>query len=282
MDPYSVLGIPKDANEETIKKKYKKLALQFHPDKNPDPEASEKFKEISQAYKKITSKTDDEIHNEFPDLSSIFQMFSGQGIQRFANMFKPKGPSVSTNLTLELEEIFLGGSFDVYYDVSRGTGQIKQEIFSRQVGPMTIQEVVMTPEMTTTKESTKVSVYSCYDPESGPIILQNFINYNNGIKGDLLVHVVQKEHPIFSRKHSDLIIKIEITLKEALVGFEKSIKHLDHTEIKINCKSVIFPDSEKIIQGSGLNEEGSLIIKFIVKFPTELTPVQKEKLKEIL
>ena len=50
-DYYEVLGISKSANAEEIKKAYRKLAIQFHPDKNPDnPEAEEKFKEAAEAY----------------------------------------------------------------------------------------------------------------------------------------------------------------------------------------------------------------------------------------
>ena len=51
-DYYEVLGVPKDATEEQIRKAYKKLALRWHPDKNPDnkKEAEEKFKEINEAY----------------------------------------------------------------------------------------------------------------------------------------------------------------------------------------------------------------------------------------
>jgi len=49
-DYYEVLNVPRDASEEDIKKAYRKLALQFHPDRNKSPEAEEKFKELSEAY----------------------------------------------------------------------------------------------------------------------------------------------------------------------------------------------------------------------------------------
>jgi molecular chaperone DnaJ len=49
-DPYEVLGVKKEANQEEIKKQFRKLALDFHPDRNKDPGAEEKFKEISAAY----------------------------------------------------------------------------------------------------------------------------------------------------------------------------------------------------------------------------------------
>jgi len=56
MDNYRVLGLSPDATDEDIRKKWKKLALKYHPDKNPDLRAEEKFKEISQAYQTITKE----------------------------------------------------------------------------------------------------------------------------------------------------------------------------------------------------------------------------------
>src|SRR5690554_5029929 len=49
-DYYSILGVDRNATKEEIKKAFRKLAMQYHPDKNPSPEASEKFKLINQAY----------------------------------------------------------------------------------------------------------------------------------------------------------------------------------------------------------------------------------------
>lgn len=53
-DYYKTLGIPKSANEEEIKKAYRRMALRFHPDKNKDANAEEKFKEIAEAYEVLS------------------------------------------------------------------------------------------------------------------------------------------------------------------------------------------------------------------------------------
>lgn len=53
-DYYKTLGIPKCSNEEEIKKAYRRMALRFHPDKNKDANAEEKFKEIAEAYEVLS------------------------------------------------------------------------------------------------------------------------------------------------------------------------------------------------------------------------------------
>ena len=53
-DPYEILGVPRDADADTIKKAYRKLARQLHPDVNPDPETQERFKEVTRAYEVLS------------------------------------------------------------------------------------------------------------------------------------------------------------------------------------------------------------------------------------
>lgn len=92
-DYYEILGIDKNASKAEIKKAYRKLALKFHPDKNPDKDAEEKFKDISEAYAVLY---DDEKRNRYDQFghAGIDQQYSTEDIFRgadFSDIFRDFG-----------------------------------------------------------------------------------------------------------------------------------------------------------------------------------------------
>ena len=83
-DYYDVLGVNKDADKREIKKAYRKLALKFHPDKNPSKEAEEKFKEISEAYAVLSDSEKRQMYDQYGH-AGIDQQYSSEDIFRNAD-----------------------------------------------------------------------------------------------------------------------------------------------------------------------------------------------------
>jgi len=97
----------------------------------------------------------------------------------------------------------------------------------------------------------------------------------------------QKKHRIFTRDGNDLHMNMEISLKEALLGFEKTYKHLDGHEFEVAKTGVTRPMSVKKIKGEGMplhgtpSEFGNLHVKFTVVMPSSISPEQAEVIKTL-
>eukprot|EP01112_Ceratiomyxa_fruticulosa_P010806 TRINITY_DN286_c0_g1_i5.p1 TRINITY_DN286_c0_g1~~TRINITY_DN286_c0_g1_i5.p1 ORF type:complete len:115 (+),score=23.70 TRINITY_DN286_c0_g1_i5:306-650(+) len=96
---YDTLGVQPDANESDIKKAYRKMAMMYHPDKNPEPDAAEKFKEVSRAYEILSDKEKRETYDRYGEdamngsggagfsAEDIFSQFFGGGMKKRTSLF---------------------------------------------------------------------------------------------------------------------------------------------------------------------------------------------------
>ena len=118
---YEVLELSKDATSDEIRKAYKRLACEYHPDRNKSPDAEEKFKEISKAYKVLSEPESKSKYDQFGEEglegfesnfnpSSFFQQFFSGNMGNMGNFFQENNdvPPVETVIEATLEEIFTG------------------------------------------------------------------------------------------------------------------------------------------------------------------------------
>jgi DnaJ-class molecular chaperone len=107
------------------------------------------------------------------------------------------------------------------------------------------------------------------------------------VPGDVVMTLKQKKHRTFTRDKDDLHMSLEISLKEALLGFEKTYKHLDGHEFEVVKTGVTKPMSVKKIRGEGMpqhgtpSEFGDLHVKFTVVMPTSITPEQAKVIETL-
>lgn len=104
-DYYEILGVPRNATQEDIKKAYRRLARKYHPDFNKDPQAQEKFKEINEAYQILSDPEKRKLYDQYGHSA-----FSAQGGEGFAQEV------FSTNIGDILEEVFRGFGFEDIFE----------------------------------------------------------------------------------------------------------------------------------------------------------------------
>ncbi|KAK8802042.1 hypothetical protein WA158_006437 [Blastocystis sp. Blastoise] len=106
--------------------------------------------------------------------------------------------------------------------------------------------------------------------------------------GHIIVHLEQQPHRLFTRDQDNLRITLTITLKEALLGWSKTITHLDGHKVTFGNQDITKPGQVLTINEEGMpkhnfpSEKGDLLVTVKVKFPKTLTNEQKEQLKSIL
>ena len=168
VDYYAVLGVNRDVDEDALKKSYRKLALKWHPDRNPTNKstAEKKFKEISEAYEVLSDKNKRAIYDQFgeeglkggmPPPESGFGgaggafegRFPGGSFHQFGSMGGPGGRPFRPSRPEDIFAQFFGGSFGhgmfeeedegPFASFGRGMGQGNQ-VLRRQL-PLTLEEL---------------------------------------------------------------------------------------------------------------------------------------------
>ena len=277
-DYYQLLAVSKGASDDEIKKAYRKLALQYHPDRNKEASASEKFKEVTKAYEVLSDPQKRQTYDQYGTAAFEQGGPSGQGPFGGGNPFGGQnGPFTYTtsggdggdfggfNDPFEIFEQFFGGASPF------GRAQPRRQVYSLGV---TFMEAVHGTEK-------KVTI----DGKQQTIKIPAGVDNNSRIRFEAYDVVIQVEQDKkFTREGYDIVTQEEINFIQATLGTELEVETIDE-KVKVKIPSGTQPNTVirlkdrgvKHLRGSG---RGDHYLRIKVAIPKHVTGKQKELLQE--
>lgn len=302
-DYYTVLNVSRSATPEEMKKSYRKLAMQFHPDKNPgDKKAEEKFKELNEAYDVLSDPKKREAYDQF-GFAGAQGGFGGAGENPFGGSgpfggFRQGGPGGPGGDPFQ--DIF----GDVFGDIFGGRGagpsagprrgKATRGADLRYTLNITLEESAIGTEKTVhfvrqnkgKEESRKLNVTVPAGVREGQRLkLSGEGDVTAGGAGDLYVIVNLQEHPLFKRVESDLTLDVPVPFTDAIMGTSVEIPTLTgKSEIRVppgTHSGQVLRLKGKGFPKSGGYGNGDMLIRILVDTPESVNPKQKELLEQI-
>jgi curved DNA-binding protein len=284
-DYYKTLGVEKTASPEDIKKSYRKLAVKYHPDKNPgDKKAEEKFKEISEAYEVLS---DSDKRRKYDEMGENWKNYEQGGGQAGGFDWSQWSTGNRQGRTYTYGEGFDGEQFSDFFEniFGRGFSGTRQ-----QQGPSKGHDYEAEVTLSLEEAYTGVSRHLSVNTEKLNIKIKPGISegqvlrirgkggpgFNGGPRGDIYLTIHVAPHPHFERKGDDLHCDIPVEIYAAVLGGKTLIRTLKgNIRIDIPKES----DSGKVLRLKGLgmprygkeNEFGDLYAKIKITIPKDLS-----------
>jgi curved DNA-binding protein len=280
IDYYKVLGLQKSATADDIKKAYRKLAKQYHPDANPnDATAKKKFQEINEANEVLS---DPENRKKFDKYGKDWQhseAYEQQARQQRQYSQQFGGGDNDGGFSDFFSSMFGGGGG------RRTTGKQKGQDLNANF-QLNLTDVFKTHPQTITVNGKNIRITIPAGTEDGQVIkLKGYgqASVNGGVAGDLFLTFKINNDSFFKRVGNDLQLIQEIDIYTALLGGEIELNTL-HGKVKLKVKPCTQNNSKIRIKGKGFpvykqeGEFGDLFVTYNVKIPNSLTEKEIETL----
>lgn len=267
---YQILGVSESATDADIKKAYRDLARKLHPDRNPDPASSERFKQVNQAYETLSdaqkrAEYDQSVHQPqfnfqggfHHNMHDIFDQFFGRaGFGPFGQRPPSRNADTVVQLNISLEEAFTGKGMNVNFQDS---GQ---------------QQINLWVNIPAGVESGTRLRYAGNGSRVQP----------NLSPGDLIIIINVLPHERWERSGGHLLGELCVPLWLVLLGCEQMVQLLDGSQIKVKIPPLTADQTMLRVSGQGMKirnstQRGDLHLKVKVIMPTSLTEEQTRMLQ---
>lgn len=301
-DYYKTLGVDKNAPEDDIKKAYRKLAMKFHPDRNPgNKQAEEKFKKLSEAYAVLSDQEKRKQYDSF-------------GSDAFRQRYSQEDIFKDFDLNDILKEFgFGGGGRTRTFTFGRGSGGSGGDPFadlfgggqgySRQMPQkgqdyeynisITLEESVFGAEkkLSLQKEDRVEEINIKVPPgiSNGKKLRlagKGSPGYNRGLSGDLYLNITILPHPIFARDGIDIYVEKSVNYSQAALGTTIEVPTLEGTTKRIKIPAGTQNYTKIRMKGYGVPNlkdggKGDQYVKISVNVPKKLTDRQAQLIKKL-
>jgi curved DNA-binding protein len=305
-DYYKILGVSRDASEEQIKRAYRKLALQHHPDRNPgNPAAEEKFKEINEANQVLSDPQKRARYDQLGDAYSRWQR-SGSGAGGFNWEPWTTSPQGGMYDTGGMEDL-LGGSFSEFFRRIFGfggggspfqdpfqqaprqrAGRGEPEPVHHEKVAISLLEAYQGTSRRLEIDGRRLDVKIPAGARTGTKVRVAGVGPQGlgGLKGDLYLVIEVTPDPRFERRQDDLHTETVISLYNAVLGSETTVSSLAGS-IVLTIPPGTQPGQTFRLAGRGMphmrspEKRGDLYVHVKVQLPRTLTEAQRRLFQEL-
>jgi DnaJ-class molecular chaperone len=281
-DYYETLGVSRDASDDDIKKAYRKLARQHHPDRNPgDKQAEARFKEVQDAYDILSDKTKRAQYDRF-GFTNPGEAFGGGGGGQTFHWGGGMGDGsafggIDPNQAEEIMRQFFGGGDD-------GMGAGRRGRRSRRAPAHDVEAEVTIPFLVAALGGTMdvgvggqtLSVKVPPGVEDGQVI--RLAGQAPG-GGNLLLKLNVSPHEYFRREGNNVVLEAPLSIAEAVLGAKIDVPTLDGTKLTVKVPPGTSSGARLRLRGKGV-KGGDQYIEIKIQSPTSLDERSKELIEE--
>ena len=304
-DYYQILGIERKASEDEIKRAYRKLALKYHPDRNPNnKQAEEKFKEINEAYQVLSDPQKRDRYDQLGDSYSRWRQRGGTpaGFNWDEWVTAPGGGNVRVEVG-NLEDLFGGGlgDFSEFFrsifcgmpgmraqrpDRSRTAERMRSPSYQSEV-TISLREAFQGTTRRLEVDKRHLEVKIPRGARTGTKIrVAEAVTSPNGHKADLYLLINVADDPNFERKGDDLYTEVEVGIYQAVLGGEVKVQTLGGYVV-LTIPAGTQPGQTFRLAGQGMPQvknpesHGDLFARIKVTIPRNLSAEQRELFQKL-